>query len=93
MTTYAVRWRRPGCIALSLYFVLAVALSFLVYWIANTGEWWLPWWSVPILAVASFAGLCRLHKVISRQQVPICPHCGATTDARFAVCRACGREK
>ena len=93
MTAYVVRWRRAGCIAVTLYLFLASVLSIAVYGEAAVGERQLPWWLVPAFAVGVFVGLLRLHKLLTRRRVPICPHCGADTNPSFRVCHACGREK
>ena len=91
---YRVQWRRPGCLGLLAYLVLSVMTSLVAYGLMNAaGEWRLsPWWILAIF-VGTFVGLYQLHKLATRQHIPICPHCGTATNPQFRVSRACGREK
>lgn len=90
---YRVQWRRPGCLAIPFYLAVAGATALAGYGITAAWGWSLSrWWLVPA-AAAVFVALCQLHKLITRQHVPICPHCGVATNPQFQVCRACGRTK
>lgn len=91
---YRVQWRRPGCLSVLAYLLLSTISAFAVAGVvAGMGEGQLGHWWVPLVGVAVFLALLKIHKLITRQQVPICPHCGVATNPQFPVCRACGREK
>lgn len=90
---YRVQWRRPGCLAILLYLAVAGAAALLGYGLVGAWGWTLsPWWLVVVGGVV-FVALCQLHKLITREHVPICPNCGVATNPQFPVCRACGRTK
>lgn len=86
-------YRRPGCVQWLAFCGIALCLAGIPSRLASQlheGA------SLPVY-VMSFVlivwGLGRLVGVAARVTVPICPHCGVDTDARFRVCRSCGRVK
>lgn len=93
---YRTQWRSPGCLAGLFYLGVAVVAGFAVLTVVasnmeNPGTWL--FWLAGAVGLGVFSGLCWLHTRATRQQVPICPHCGVSTDPRFRICRACGRVK
>ena len=90
---HRVFYRRPGCILLVVFIVVATMLAplpaSLIGLVSNNVH------TPAYLASAAviFWGELRLNRRLTQRKVPICPHCGAQTDPAFRICRSCQRVK
>lgn len=90
---HRIEHRRPGCLLLALFFVVAsfvAAYPSGLVWSVSSGWGYA---TFGVLVVVLMWGQVRVLRATTRRWVPLCPHCGVVADATFRVCRACGRVK
>ena len=92
---YYLQWKRPGVVALPIMvFVALMAAVVLASFIAVLGGRSMPsWWVLTLLFLVAMWVQIRVFRRVTTRRIPICPHCGVRTDARFRICRSCGRVK
>lgn len=85
---YMEQWRRPGCIVWAAFVFIAFNVSSVALVLPR--PW--GWLALPLFLLMMWLQV-KAMKRLTLRRVPLCPHCGVTTEPTFRICRNCGRVK